>query len=103
VHQAPTKDLGRDRQSEKESECKNPPRQREVEFLVERAQSTRRKKWEIKAAKRGDQKTKAQDKIPSCCPVGKMLKYWDDSLHTKRKRNKERLNTVVLSGPNNRS
>jgi hypothetical protein len=30
-----------------------------------------------------------------------MLKYWDDSPHAKRKRNKEWLNTVVLSGHKN--
>jgi hypothetical protein len=30
-----------------------------------------------------------------------MLKYWDDSPHTKGKRKKELLNIVVLSGPKN--
>jgi hypothetical protein len=36
-----------------------------------------------KDSKEGDQKTKAQDKIPSESPIGKMLKYWDDSPQTK--------------------
>jgi hypothetical protein len=34
----------------------------------------------------GRQKTKAQDNIPSENPLGKMLKYWDDSFHTKVRR-----------------
>jgi hypothetical protein len=32
-----------------------------------------------KGSKKGGQKTKAQDKIPSENPLGKILKYWDDS------------------------
>jgi hypothetical protein len=32
-----------------------------------------------KCSKEGSQKTKSQDKIPSESPLGKMLKYWDDS------------------------
>jgi hypothetical protein len=51
----------------------------------------------------GGQKIKSQDKIPSESPLGKILKYWDDSPVLKGKRNKEWLNTVVLSGPKNRS
>jgi hypothetical protein len=49
----------------------------------------------------GGQIAKAQDKIPSGSPLGKMLKYWDDSppTTTKGERNNELLNTVVLSGP----
>jgi hypothetical protein len=45
--------VGGDRQSEIESECKKPPRKRGegLELLINRAQSTRRDKWEIKAAK----------------------------------------------------
>jgi hypothetical protein len=35
-----------------------------------------------KGSKEGDQETKAQDKIPSGSPLGKMLKYWDDTPHT---------------------
>jgi hypothetical protein len=54
-----------------------------------------------KGSKLGGQKTKAQDKIPSGSPLGNMLKYWDDSPHTKGQRNNEWLNTVVLSGPKN--
>jgi hypothetical protein len=53
-----------------------------------------------KGSKEGGQKTKARDKIPSESPLGKMLKYWDDSSRTMRKK-KEWLNTVVLSGPKN--
>jgi hypothetical protein len=52
-----------------------------------------------KGSKEGEHKTKAQDKISSGSFLGKMLKYWDDGPHIKRKRNKEWLNTVVLSGP----
>jgi hypothetical protein len=32
-----------------------------------------------KGHKEGGQKTKAQDKISSEIPLGKILKYWDDS------------------------
>jgi hypothetical protein len=74
------KDMGRDRQSEKRirmQETSNIRGGRGAELPTDRAQSTRRQKWEIKAAKRGGQKTKAQDKIPSGSPLGKMLKYWD--------------------------
>jgi hypothetical protein len=35
-----------------------------------------------KVSKEGGQKTKAQDKIPSGCSLGKMLNYWDDRPHT---------------------
>jgi hypothetical protein len=34
---------------------------------------------ENKGSKEGGQETKAQDKIPSERPLGKMSKYWDDS------------------------
>jgi hypothetical protein len=54
-----------------------------------------------KGNKEGGQKTKAQDKMPSGNPLGKMLKYWDDSPHTKGKINSEWLNTVVVFGPKN--
>jgi hypothetical protein len=78
-----------DGQSKKESECKKPPRQRGAnELLIHRAQSTRREKWEIKAAKGRSQKTKAQDKILSGSPLGKMLKYWDDSTELKERETK---------------
>jgi hypothetical protein len=50
-----------------------------------------------KGSKEGGKKTNAQDKIPFGSPLGKMFKYWDDSPSTKGKRNKEWLNTVVLS------
>jgi hypothetical protein len=43
----------------------------------------------------------SEDKIPSGRPLGKILKYWNDSPHTKGKRNKEWLNTVASSGPKN--
>jgi hypothetical protein len=83
--------MGGDGQSKKESECKKPPRQRGVELLIDKAQSTRRVKWEgNKGSKEGDQKIKAQDKILSGSPLGKMLKYWDDSPHTIGK-NKQRM------------
>jgi hypothetical protein len=39
-----------------------------------------------KVSKEGGQRTKAQDEIPSWSPLGKMLKYWDDSPHTKGKK-----------------
>jgi hypothetical protein len=39
-----------------------------------------------KGSKERGQKTKAQDKIPSGSPLGKMLKYWDDSSHTTGKK-----------------
>jgi hypothetical protein len=39
-----------------------------------------------KGSKEGGQQTKVQDKIPSESPLGKMLKYWDDSPHTKGKK-----------------
>jgi hypothetical protein len=39
-----------------------------------------------KGRKEGGQKTKAQDKIPSGSPLGKILKYWDDSPCTKGKK-----------------
>jgi hypothetical protein len=55
---------------------------RQVELLIDRAQSTRREKWEIKAGR----PTKFQDKIPSESPLGKMLRYWDDSPCTKGKK-----------------
>jgi hypothetical protein len=59
------RDVARDRQCEKESECKKPPRQRAgVELLIVRAQLTRREKWEIKAAKRGDRKLRPRIKYP---------------------------------------
>jgi hypothetical protein len=45
-------DVARDGQSERESECKKPPRKRGVELLIDTAQSTRSGKWAIKAAKR---------------------------------------------------
>jgi hypothetical protein len=51
-----------------------------------------------KSSKEGGQKIEAQDKIPSESSLGKMSKYWDDNPHTKGKKNKEWLNTVVLSG-----
>jgi hypothetical protein len=35
-----------------------------VELLIDRAQSTRRKKWEIKAAKRGARKQRPRIKYP---------------------------------------
>jgi hypothetical protein len=41
-----------------------------------------------KGSKEGSQQTKVQDKIPSETPLGKMLKYWDDSPHTKGKKTK---------------
>jgi hypothetical protein len=55
------------------------------------------------SSKEGGQQTKVQDKIPSESPLGKMLKYWDDSPILKGKRNKEWSNIVVLSGPKNQS
>jgi hypothetical protein len=39
-----------------------------------------------KGSKEGGQNTKTQDKISSESPLGKMLKYWDDSPHTKEKK-----------------
>jgi hypothetical protein len=46
--------MGGDEQSKKESECKEPPRQKGgIELLIDRVQSIRREKWEIKAAKKG--------------------------------------------------
>jgi hypothetical protein len=36
-----------------------------------------------KGSKEGDQQIKVQDKVPSLSPLGKMLRYWDDSLCTK--------------------
>jgi hypothetical protein len=43
-------DVAGDGQSERESECKKPPRQGgEGELLIDRAQLTRKGKWEIKA------------------------------------------------------
>jgi hypothetical protein len=41
-----------------------------------------------KGSKGGGQKTKAQDKIPSESPLGKMLKYWDDNPILKEKETK---------------
>jgi hypothetical protein len=89
VLQAPTRDVARDGQSERESECKKPSRQRwGFEILIDRVQLTRREKWEIKVAKRGDRKQRPRIKYPES-PLGKMLKYWDDHPRTKGKRNKE--------------
>jgi hypothetical protein len=57
VPQAPMRDVAGDGQSKRESECKKPPRWGcvwgggEVELLIDRAQSTRRGKWEIKAGR----------------------------------------------------
>jgi hypothetical protein len=70
VPQAFTKDVGKAGQSEKESECKKPPRQKGggVELLIDRAQSTRREKWEIKAAKRGARKQRPRIKYPLGAP-----------------------------------
>jgi hypothetical protein len=56
-----------------------------VEILIDRAQLTRMKKWEIKAVKRGTRKQRPRIKYPES-PLRKMLKYWDDSLHTKGKK-----------------
>jgi hypothetical protein len=39
-----------------------------------------------KGNKEGGQQLKIQDKIPSESLLGKMLKYWDDSPHTKGKK-----------------
>jgi hypothetical protein len=64
---------------------------RGVELLIDRAKSTRREKWEIKATKRGARKQRPR--IKSGSHLGKML--------LSGKRNKEWLNTVVLSGPKN--
>jgi hypothetical protein len=51
------KDVEGDGQSKKESETsKKKGRGVDVELLIDRAQSTRREKWEIKAAKRGTRK-----------------------------------------------
>jgi hypothetical protein len=61
-----------------------------------------REKWEIKAAKRGAIKQSPRIKYPES-PLGKMLKYWDDSSLLKEKRNKELSNTDVLSGSQNQS
>jgi hypothetical protein len=65
-------------------------------------QSSRREKWEIKATKRGARKQRPKKKHPES-PLRKTLKYWDDSPLLKGKRNKEWLNTIVLSGPKNQS
>jgi hypothetical protein len=46
------RDVAGDRQSERKSECKKPPRQKGVKFLTDKVQSTRRGKLKIKAAKR---------------------------------------------------
>jgi hypothetical protein len=42
--------------SEKNQSARNLQGKRRVELLIDRAQSTRREKWEIKTAKRGDRK-----------------------------------------------
>jgi hypothetical protein len=42
-----------------------------------------------KSSEQGGQQTKAQDKIPSESPLGKMLRYWDNNPILKGKRNKE--------------
>jgi chorismate synthase len=55
------KDMGGDGQSEKESECKEPPR-------PDRAQLTRKEKWEIRAAKRGARKQRPRIKYPLGAP-----------------------------------
>jgi hypothetical protein len=39
-----------------------------VELLIDRAQSTRREKWEINAAKRGARKQRAKIKYPLRAP-----------------------------------
>jgi hypothetical protein len=39
-----------------------------VELLIDRAQSTRREKWEIKAAKRGTRKQRPRIKYPLRAP-----------------------------------
>jgi hypothetical protein len=39
-----------------------------------------------KGSKEEGKKTKAQDKIPSESPLGKMLKHWDDSPCAKGKK-----------------
>jgi hypothetical protein len=70
-----------------------------VELLIEHSRPEGRNG--NKGSKEGGQKTKAKDKIPSESPLGKMLKYWDDSSRTKGKRNKEWLNTVILFGRKN--
>jgi hypothetical protein len=58
---------------------------RGFELLID---STVNQKAEMgnKDRKEGGQKTKAQDKIPSESPLGKMSKYWDDSPQTKGKK-----------------
>jgi hypothetical protein len=43
----------------------------------------------------------SQGKMPSGSPLGKMIKYWDDSPYTKGEGNNEWLNTAVLFGPKN--
>jgi hypothetical protein len=48
---------------------------------------TRREKWEIKAAKRGARKQRPRIKYFLTAPLGVCLKYWDDSIHTKGKKN----------------
>jgi hypothetical protein len=52
---------------------------------------TRREKWEIKAAKRGARKQRPRIKYPENT-LGKMLKYWDDSPHTKGKKKQRVVN-----------
>jgi hypothetical protein len=63
------RDATGDRQCKRESECKKPPRQRrEIELLIDRAQLTRREKWEIKAAKMGARKQRPRIKYPWRAP-----------------------------------
>jgi hypothetical protein len=48
----------------------------EVELLIEH--SGQKEEMGNKSSKEGEQKTKAQDKIPSESSLGKMSTYWDE-------------------------
>jgi hypothetical protein len=64
------KDVGRDGQSKRESECKKSPRQggRGVKLLIDGAQSTRKEQWELKAAKREVNKQRSRIKYSLRAP-----------------------------------
>jgi hypothetical protein len=73
-----------DEQGKRESESRNLQGTRMVELLIEHSQPKR--KMGNKGSKEEDQQIKVQDKIPSEIPLGKRLRYWDDSPHTKGKK-----------------
>jgi hypothetical protein len=49
-----------------------------------------------KGSKEGDQQMKVQDKIPFKSPLGEMLKYWNDSPHTKGKKKNSRWSILLF-------